>query len=154
MMLSALGMLSTAAVLLFADATNQSVSMTTAPVRPEAKELLKKLDLNVFEQEIIDRTNAERARFGLPALEFDLALQQQARGHAAWMTSNRSLQHTSAMVGENIGLGQRTAEEIVADWMNSPGHRANILNGSYHKIGAAAYSATDGSIYWCEQFVA
>ena len=89
----------------------------------------------------------------MPPLEIDPALQQQARGHAAWMTNHQSLQHTSAAVGENIGLGQRSAEEIVTDWMNSSGHRANILNGSYHKIGAAAYTAPNGSIYWCEQFV-
>ena len=69
------------------------------------------------------------------------------------MTNHQSLQHTSAAVGENIGLGQRSAEEIVTAWMNSSGHRANILNGSYHKIGAAAYTAPNGSIYWCEQFV-
>jgi len=158
-MLYLLGMLSTAAAMMFADganaptvtppAANQPVSMTTVPVRPE----IKKLNLNSFEQGIVDRTNAQRAQYGLPALEIDPTLQEQARSHAAWMTNNRSLQHTSAMVGENIGLGQHSAEEIVTDWMNSSGHRANILNGSYHKIGAAAYTAADGSIYWCEQFV-
>jgi len=148
-MLSLLTMLSTAAVLLFADATNQPVSLSTAPFQPE----IKKLDLNTVEQGIIAGTNAQRARYGLPPLEIDPALQQQARGHAAWMTNHQSLQHTSAAVGENIGLGQRSAEEIVTAWMNSSGHRANILNGSYHKIGAAAYTAPNGSIYWCEQFV-
>lgn len=147
-MLALFAALSTA-VLLFADATNQPVSMTTAPAQPA----VKKLDLNTFEQGIITGTNNERARYGLPPLEIDSALQQQARGHAAWMTNHQSLQHTSAFVGENIGLGQRSAEEIIAAWMSSSGHRANILNGSYHKIGAAAYTATDGSIYWCEQFV-
>jgi uncharacterized protein YkwD len=139
----------TIAFIFFVDTANQPVSLSTLAVRPE----IKKLDINAFEQGIVDRTNAERARFGLPALEIDPALQRQARNHTAWMTNNRSLQHTSAAVGENIGLGQRSAQEIVADWMNSSGHRANILNGSYHKIGAAAYTAADGSIYWCEQFV-
>jgi uncharacterized protein YkwD len=148
-MLSLLAILSTAAALLFADATNQPVSLTTVPSQPKTK----KLDLNTIEQGIITGTNAQRAKYGLPALKIDPALQQQARSHAAWMTNHQSLQHSSAAVGENIGLGQRSCEEIVNAWMNSSGHRANILNGSYHKIGAAAYTAPNGSIYWCEQFV-
>jgi uncharacterized protein YkwD len=148
-MLALLAMLSTAAVILFADAANQPVSLTTVPDRPE----IKKLDLNTIEQGIIAGTNAQRARYGLPALVIDPTLQQQARGQAAWMTNHRSLQHTTAAVGENIGMGQNSAEEVVNAWMNSSGHRANILNGGYHKIGAAAYTAPNGSIYWCEQFV-
>jgi uncharacterized protein YkwD len=148
-MLALLAMLSTAAVILFADAANQPVSLTTVPDRPE----IKKLELNTVEQGIIAGTNAQRARYGLPALVIDPTLQQQARGQAAWMTNHRSLQHTTAAVGENIGMGQNSAEEVVNAWMNSSGHRANILNGGYHKIGAAAYTAPNGSIYWCEQFV-
>ena len=148
-MLSLMAILSTAAALLFADAANQPVSLTTVPAQPE----VKKLDLNTIEQGIIAGTNAQRARYGLPALAIDPALQQQARGQAAWMTNHQSLQHTTAAVGENIGMGQSSAEEVVTAWMNSSGHRANILNGGYRKIGAAAYTAPNGSIYWCEQFV-
>ena len=148
-MLSLLTILSTAAVCLFADAANQPVSLITAPRQPE----VRKPDLNTVEQGIIAGTNAQRARYGLPALEIDPSLEKQARGQAAWMTNHQSMQHTSAAVGENIGMGQRSAEEIVTAWMNSSGHRANILNGSYRKIGASAYTAPNGTIYWCEQFV-
>ncbi len=148
-MLSLMAMLSTAAVLLFADAANQPVSLTTVPDRPE----VKKLDLNTVEQGIIAGTNAQRARYGLPPLAIDPTLQTQARAQAAFMTNHQSLQHTTAAVGENIGMGQNSADEVVNAWMNSSGHRANILNGGYHKIGAAAYTAPNGSIYWCEQFV-
>jgi len=112
-----------------------------------------KLNLNEFEQGIIDRTNAERAQHGLPALAIDHDLQEQARGQAAWMTNNHTLQHTSAAVGENIAMGQNSVEEAVTAWMNSSGHRANILNPSYQRIGAAAYTAPDGSVFWCEQFL-
>jgi uncharacterized protein YkwD len=110
------------------------------------------LQLNKVEQGIIDSTNAQRAASGLPPLAIEPTLEVRARNHAAWMTNNRSMQHSGQNCGENIAWGQRSVAEVVAVWMNSPGHRANILNGGYRKMAAAAYTAADGSIYWCEQF--
>jgi uncharacterized protein YkwD len=130
-------------------ATNQAVSMSTKAAQPD----IKKLDLNWCEQAIIADTNAQRARYGLPALATDSWLQSQARNHTAWMTNYRSMVHTSAPVAENIGMGQRSADEITNTWMNSSGHRANMLNPGYHRIGACAYTATDGTIFWCEEFL-
>jgi uncharacterized protein YkwD len=158
-----MAILTTAAALLFASnqpakatepaqqpkATNQAVSMSTKAAQPD----VKKIDLNSFEQAIIADTNAQRARYGLPALASDTWLQSQARSHTAWMTNWHSMVHTSAPVAENIGMGQRSPEEIVNTWMNSSGHRANILNGGYRRIGACAYTATDGTIFWCEEFL-
>ena len=160
-----MAILTTAAALLFATAsnqpakaaepaqqpkaTNQAVSMSTKSAQPD----VKKIDLNSVEQAIVADTNAQRARYGLPALAYDPWLQQQARNHTAWMTNSHSMVHTSAPVAENIGMGQRSADEIVNTWMNSSGHRANILNGSYRRIGACAYTATDGTIFWCEEFL-
>jgi uncharacterized protein YkwD len=54
-------------------------------------------------------------------------------------------------VTENIAMGQASAAEVVADWMRSDGHRANIL-GSHSRIGVAMARATDGTVYWCQQF--
>ena len=51
--------------------------------------------------------------------------------------------------GENIAMGQRTPSEVVSAWMNSPGHRANILNASYTRIGVGYVS--DGN-YWTQMF--
>lgn len=110
-------------------------------------------DLIQVEQQILEQTNAQRARYGLPPLAVDRGLLQSARTHTAWMTNNRSLQHTNKPVGENIAMGQRTTDEVVNDWMNSPGHRANILNGSYRRIGVAAYCTADGTIFWCQEFL-
>jgi uncharacterized protein YkwD len=110
-------------------------------------------DLIEVEKQIVEQTNAQRAKFGLPALKVDQGLLQSARTHTAWMTNNRSLQHTSKPVGENIAMGQRTTDEAVNAWMNSPGHRANILNGGYKKIGVAAYRTPDGTVYWCQEFL-
>jgi uncharacterized protein YkwD len=110
-------------------------------------------DLIEVEKQILDQTNAQRTRYGLPALTVDRGLLRSARTHTAWMTNNHTLQHTTKPVGENIAMGQRTTDEAVNDWMNSPGHRSNILNGSYKRTGVAAYRTPDGTIYWCQEFL-
>jgi uncharacterized protein YkwD len=104
------------------------------------------------ESKIIERTNAERTRHGLRPLAVDQTLIKSARRHAAWMTNQGVLRHTSLPVAENIAMGQRSSLEAVRDWMNSPGHRANILNPSHAKIGVAAYTAANGTVFWCQQF--
>jgi len=110
-------------------------------------------EVRPIEQNIINYTNAERSRYGLPALKIDHGLVKSARKHAQWMTQTRRLVHTGQPVGENIAMGQRSSHEVVGAWMRSPGHRANILNGRYKRIGAAAYRTADGRIFWCQQFM-
>jgi uncharacterized protein YkwD len=114
------------------------------PVTPE---------LHPLESAVIERTNNERTRRGLRPLALDFGLLTSARRHAAWMTQRRSLQHTNQPVAENIAMGQNSSVEVVSDWMSSPGHRANILNASYSRIGVAAYTASNGQVYWCQQFM-
>jgi uncharacterized protein YkwD len=104
------------------------------------------------EKAVIERTNEHRARYGLPPLEVDESLMGSARQHATWMTLNRRLAHTSAPVAENIAMGQNDSHEVLQSWMNSPGHRANILNGAFSRIGVAAYRTVSGTVYWCQQF--
>ena len=120
---------------------------------PQAPPKKDKLKLVTVESNIIHYTNEQRKQYGLPPLKVDLKLVQSARRHATWMTVNRSLRHTSDPVAENIAMGQRDSDEVVRDWMTSPGHRANILNGSYRRIGVAAYCTPEGTIYWCQQFM-
>lgn len=110
------------------------------------------IELLEVEQEIITFTNTERARYGLPPLEVDSELVESARRHATWMTRNRSLQHARQPGGENIAMGQRNSKDVMRAWMNSSGHRANILNRGYRRIGAAASRTESGTIYWCQQF--
>jgi uncharacterized protein YkwD len=105
------------------------------------------------EARIIEKTNSQRARYGLPPLVVDPALVKSARKHAFWMTSNYSMTHTTAPVGENIAMGQTTSGEVLNAWMNSSGHRANILNRGYTRIGVAAYMTKSGTIFWCQQFL-
>lgn len=104
------------------------------------------------EEAVVAQTNAERAQNGLPPLELDPSLTQTARQQAWWMTRNRSMQHGNYPVAENIAMGQRSSGEVVRSWMNSSGHRANILNRRHRRIGVAAYTTPEGTTYWCQQF--
>ena len=120
-----------------------------------------------FEQKVIELTNAERAKEGLAALQADTKLMQSARLKSDDMAKNNYFDHTSPTygspfdqmkslgisyksAGENIAQGQKTPEEVVQAWMDSPGHRANIMNASYTHIGVG-YSANGN--YWTQQFI-
>ncbi|MCA9099869.1 MAG: CAP domain-containing protein [Pirellulales bacterium] len=128
-------------------------SAMSSPNLPDANSVdLREVALNVVEASVIEKINDQREHFGRAPLEVDLSLMQSSRRHCSWMTRANRLQHTSAPVGENIAMGQRNASEAVRDWMNSPGHRANILNGRYSRVGTAAYVTGRGTIYWCMQF--
>jgi uncharacterized protein YkwD len=110
------------------------------------------LKLAAIEANIVAYTNEERAKYGLPALEVDKELMESAREHAAWMTRNQAMVHTSQPVAENIAMGQPHSSDTVSAWMGSSGHRANILNPAHGRIGVAAYRAASGAIFWCQQF--
>ena len=100
---------------------------------------------------VISQTNAARARHGLPPLAVDSQLMNSARNQAQWMASNRNLSHGHG-VAENIAMGQASASEAVRSWMNSSGHRANMLGSGYTRIGVAVAYSSNGTPYWCQQF--
>ena len=105
-----------------------------------------------MEIRVIENTNRQRARYGLRPLRVDFGLIRSARRHTQWMTRNRMMQHSSG-VAENIAMGQGSPTEVLNSWMNSSGHRANILNSGYTRIGVAAYRTPQGTIFWCQQFM-
>lgn len=107
--------------------------------------------LSDTESAVVERTNDERARRGLPPLAADAGLMAGARRQAQWMASNRTLAHGRG-VTENIAMGQSNAGHAVGDWMRSDGHRANILGRGHSRIGVAVARAADGTLYWCQQF--
>ena len=107
--------------------------------------------LSPVETAIVARTNAARSQRGQPPLTPDGSLMQGARRQARWMAGSQTLEHGQG-VAENIGMGQTSAAEAVSSWMNSSGHRANILDRGHTKIGVAMARAADGSAYWCQQF--
>lgn len=123
--------------------------------------------LSVYEQKVVDLTNQERAKNGLPALKVDLTLSKMAREKSRDMSANGYFSHTSPTygspfdmmkkygisyryAGENIAMGQRTPEEVVKAWMNSEGHRKNILSPNFNYIGVGYVS--EGN-YWTQEFI-
>ncbi len=113
---------------------------------------VKKPDLYPVEANIIHFTNLQRAKYGLPTYEVDPDLMESARRHALWMAKNHNMVHSNQPVAENIAMGQANSDEAVRCWMNSSGHRANILNRGHRRIGVAGYRTADGTIFWCQQF--
>jgi len=139
----------------FAEDAQKAEKSETASVKPastETKLVKDDIPLWPYEKKLLELTNAERRRYGLSPLKLDKELLTSTRNHCYWMARVRSLEHTTAAVAENIAMGQRSCAEAVSSWMSSPGHRANML-GSYTRIGMAAYQASDGTIYWCLQFL-
>ncbi|HDR4240418.1 TPA: serine protease [Bacillus anthracis] len=123
--------------------------------------------LSEFEQRVVELTNAERAKQGLPALKIDTELSKVARIKSEDMQKNNYFDHNSPIygspfdmmkkfgisytsAGENIAQGQRTPEEVVQAWMNSAGHRANILNNGFTHIGVGYVESGN---YWTQQFI-
>lgn len=124
-------------------------------------------DLNSFEKEVVRLTNIAREKNGLTPLQIDQKLSDVARLKSQDMADNRYFAHQSPRygspfdmmksfgvtykaAGENIARGQGSPEEVVNGWMNSPGHRANILNSSFTHIGVGFVE--DGK-HWTQQFI-
>ncbi|MBD9723921.1 CAP domain-containing protein [Streptomyces caniscabiei] len=119
--------------------------------------------------EVITLTNTERARAGLPPLSPDPRLTDAAQAHSADMVARAFYAHTSPdggepwhraaavgstlrSIGENIACGQRSAAEVVLGWMNSPGHRANILKPGFTRIGIGFVGGGAAGTYWTQLF--
>lgn len=110
--------------------------------------------------EVIRQVNAERSKAGLGALRVDVELTRAACVRAAEIV--RKFSHTrpdgsawstvsSRVYGENIAMGQRTADKVMAAWMSSAGHRANILRSGFGSIGVCA-ATVNGVTYWVQLF--
>ncbi|MCZ8535869.1 CAP domain-containing protein [Paenisporosarcina quisquiliarum] len=136
----------------------------TAPTAPSTQ---ASGNISSIEQQVLTLTNQERAKAGLKALATDAALMDSARAKSADMSKNNYFSHTSPTMGspfdqmkakgiqykaaaENIAMGQQSASEVVKAWMESPGHRANIMNGNFTHIGIG-YVAQGN--YWTQQFI-
>ncbi|MFI9253907.1 CAP domain-containing protein [Streptomyces sp. NPDC053069] len=115
---------------------------------------------------IVQLVNAERAKAGCRPLTLNTALTKAAQDHSADMAAHQNMSHTGSdgsapgdritaagydwsAYGENVAYGYSTADEVMAGWMSSPGHRANILNCSFQQIGVGL--AQPGS-YWTQDF--
>lgn len=122
-----------------------------------------------YEQKVVELVNVERQKAGLPTLQMDSAISNVARAKSKDMAVNNYFAHQSPTYGsagdmlrqfgikwsawgENIAAGQRTPETVVNAWMNSPGHRANILSNNFSKIGVGYETNSSGRPYWTQIF--
>lgn len=123
--------------------------------------------LSEYELEVVELTNVERQKHGLAPLQIDEALSKVASVKSEDMAKQNYFSHNSPTygspfdmmkqfgisyrtAGENIAMGQRSPQEVVNAWMNSEGHRANILNSNFTHIGVG--HASNGN-YWTQQFI-
>jgi len=119
--------------------------------------------------QVVDLTNAERAKAGCPPLAVDPRLTVAAQAHSSDMASADYFSHDSrdgrtpfqrvasagyafSVAAENIAAGQRTPRDVTTGWMNSPGHRANILNCSLVHIGVGYATGGAYGTYWTQDF--
>jgi uncharacterized protein YkwD len=178
-----LGSVFTAAALPTASANAVTFHNLSSPAARQGKTVLKIEDGQLvtvrdrrssnasFQQELLRLTNAERTKRGLKPLSLSTKLNQAAQNHATDMVQRQYFDHTSpdgskprdrakavgyigSYVGENIAAGQQSASSVVASWMESKGHRANILNKNFKEIGLGyIYNRNDDyGHYWVQVF--
>lgn len=136
-------------------------------IYPGQKIIIAENEQQTVEEEVVRLVNVERAKEGLSPLTIDWELSRVAKYKSQDMHDKNYFSHTSptygspfdmmkkfgisyTAAGENIAKGQKTAAEVVKAWMNSEGHRANIMSSKYTHIGVG-YVA-DGN-YWTQMFI-
>lgn len=121
-----------------------------------------------YAEQVVELVNKEREKRNLAPLSIDMRVQAAAQVRA--QECEQSFSHTRPdgsgfatalkeqkvsyrTAGENIAWGQRSPEEVVSAWMNSDGHRANILSAKYTSIGVGYYQNANGVKYWSQLFI-
>ncbi|MDO6353625.1 SafA/ExsA family spore coat assembly protein [Caloramator sp. CAR-1] len=141
-----------------------------ALIYPGQKIKIPVIETKALESEVVRLVNIERAKVGLPPLKENWQLSRIARYKSQDMINKNYFSHYSptygspfqmiesfglrfSAAGENIAMGQRTPQEVMNAWMNSPGHRSNILNPTYTEIGVGLAKDKAGRCYWTQMFI-
>ncbi|MCG8485561.1 MAG: CAP domain-containing protein, partial [Clostridia bacterium] len=123
-----------------------------------------------FEQEVVRLVNVERINADLEPLNHNVDLSSVARTKSQDMVDNSYFSHTSptygspfdmmksfginySYAGENIAMGQATPEAVVKSWMNSDGHKRNILSANFTDLGVGLAKNNNGTPYWTQMFI-
>jgi uncharacterized YkwD family protein len=127
-------------------------------------------DFGAYQQEVLNIVNKERTSRGLSALKFNTEVSKVATLKSQDMIDKGYFDHNSPTygspfdmmkkfgityrsAGENIAMGQKTPQEVMTAWMNSEGHRKNILNSSFTEIGIGIAKDSNGRLYWTQMFI-
>jgi uncharacterized protein, YkwD family len=141
-----------------------------ATIYPGQKITIPASAVTTYEDQVITLVNQQRAKRGLMALKKNATLAYIARLKSSDMATHGYFSHTSptlgspftmmlhygirySAAGENIAMGQPTPQSVMNAWMNSPGHRANILSPAYNQIGVGLARNKSGVPYWTQEFV-
>ena len=148
-----------------------STQSTTPQQKPESTpEQKPSTDFSSYQQQVLDLVNAERTKRGISALTLDSNLSSVATKKSQDMVNKNYFDHTSPTygspfdmmkqfgisyrtAGENIAKGQKTPQEVVTAWMNSEGHRKNILNPNFTNLGVGIAKDSKGTTYWTQMFI-
>ncbi|MCH5350194.1 MAG: serine protease [Oscillospiraceae bacterium] len=147
--------------------TTPSKPDTSKPSTDTSKPGTDDSSVSDYEKKVVELVNVERAKYGLSPLTLNTKLSAVARAKSQDMKDKQYFSHTSPTygspfdmmksfgisyktAGENIAMGYRTPEAVVTGWMNSEGHRANILNASFKEIGVG--HVVSGN-YWTQMFI-
>jgi uncharacterized YkwD family protein len=123
-----------------------------------------------LETEVVRLVNVERSKVGIPSLKENGELSLIARDKSQDFINKNYFAHNSPTygtpfemlrtygikfteAGENIAKGQKSAVEVMDSWMNSPGHRENILNPNFNKLGVGVVEDNKGVLYWTQIFI-
>lgn len=150
------------------------LSCTTVPISfpsPDAGAPAPASGSTAVAAEVVSLTTDARVRSGLRALATNARLMEAARLHAEQMAMFEQGAHTIAgaryptmesrlaaagyvysTAAENVAWNQRSAQDVVSSWMNSSGHRANILDADFTEMGAAMARSSRGAPYWIQVF--
>ena len=120
------------------------------------------------ETEVVTLVNQERVANGCGPVQVNDELATAARLHSQDQATHDTMSHTGSdgsspwdraeragyqqAIGENVAAGYRTPDAVMDGWMNSPGHRANILNCQAKALGVGVAAASDGTLYWTQLF--
>ncbi|WJE16480.1 CAP domain-containing protein [Halobacillus sp. ACCC02827] len=149
------------------EAAPQQQSEQQAQPKAEQQNEQASSEVSAFEKQVVELTNQEREKQGLAPLELDTELSAVAKDKSLDMQKNNYFSHNSPTygspfdmmktygidyqtAGENIAMGQTSPEQVVQGWMNSEGHRKNIMNPNFTHIGVG--HAEDGN-YWTQMFI-
>lgn len=141
-----------------------------ALIYPGQKLTIPTVTTTAQEDEVLRLVNVQRSYAGLQPLTMNWQLARCARYKSQDMATRGYFDHNSptygspfqmmesfglrfSAAGENIAYGQRTPAEVMNDWMNSPGHRSNIMNPTYTQIGVGLAKNSSGVCYWTQQFM-
>jgi len=150
-------------------ATVPTQGATSAPASDNLNNVNTSSNFREFQKKVIEIVNKERVKAGLISLAENADSDKIATLKSEDMVKLNYFSHTSptygspfemlthfnikySAAGENIAYGQSTPDEVMTAWMNSPGHRANILNSNFTQIGVGIALKANGQLVWTQTF--